>query len=71
MRRRVTSGIVAAITAVALTVPAAGLANKGGKPHTTPPSCHVHKHTGKHKGSTNGKKNGSSKGNKCGQPARP
>ena len=65
MRRRVTSGIVAAITAAALTVPAAGLADKGGKPHTTPPSCHVHKHFGKHNG-TKGQRKGSSKGNKCG-----
>ena len=71
MRRRLVAGIVTAVTAVAMTVPAVGLADKGGKPHTTPPMCHMHKNKGKHTGETKnaskGKRNGASKGNKCGK----
>jgi hypothetical protein len=56
-----------------MAVPATGFANKGGKPHTTPPMCHMHKNNGKHKGqtknATKGEKNGALKGNKCGKPA--
>jgi hypothetical protein len=62
----VTSGIVAAITALALTVPAIGIANKGGVPHKPSTSCPTHKHTGKHKGATKGHKKGAAKGRKCG-----
>ena len=64
MRKRSASGALAAITAAALSVPAVGLANKGGTPHSTKP-CPTHKHQGKHKGSSKGKKKGSSKGKKC------
>ena len=72
MRRRLTAGIVTAVTAAAMTVPAVGLADKGGKPNSnsTPPMCHMHTNKGKHKGTKNatkGKRNGSSKGNKCGR----
>jgi hypothetical protein len=73
MRTRLTTGIVALITAAAMTVPAVGLANTGGVPHTTPPGCHTHTNKGKHKGqlknATKGKRNGESKGNKCGHAA--
>ena len=68
MRTRLTTGIVALITAAAMTFPAAGLADKGGVPHKTPPACHMHKHNGNHKG-TRGMRKGASKGNKCGQSA--
>lgn len=64
MSKRVTSGIVAAIVAIAMSVPAVGLANKGGTPHSTK-ACPTHRHSGKHKGSLKGKKKGSSKGKKC------
>jgi hypothetical protein len=61
-------GIVTAVTAVAMTVPAVGLADQGDKPDTTPPMCYVHKDKGKHTGQTKnaskGKRNGASKGNK-------
>jgi hypothetical protein len=71
MRRRLTAGVVGVVLTVAMGVPATGLANKGGKPHTTPPMCHMHKNNGKHTGekknASKGKKNGASKGNKCGK----
>lgn len=73
MRKRLTAGVVAAVAAVAMSVPAVGLANQGGKPHTTPPACHMHKNNGKHKGAlknaTKGKRTGASRGNKCGKAA--
>ena len=72
LRRRLTAGIVTAVVTVAMGVPATGLANAGGKPHTTPPMCHMHKNKGKHNGTKNaskGKKNGAGKGNKCGKAA--
>jgi hypothetical protein len=73
MRRRLAAGIVTAVVSIAMTAPAAGLANTGGTPHTTPPMCHMHKNKGKHTGQTKnaskGKRNGASKGNKCGQPS--
>jgi hypothetical protein len=73
MRKRLTAGIVAAVTAVAMTVPAVGLANQGGAPHTTPTGCHTHTNKGKHKGQmkngTKGSRKGTSKGNKCGHTA--
>lgn len=62
MSKRVTSGVVAAVVAVGMSVPAVGFANQGGKPHSTPPNCHTHKHFGQHRG--NGPRN--TKGNKCG-----
>jgi hypothetical protein len=65
MSKRITSGVVAAIAAAALSVPAVGLANKGGTPHSMKP-CPTHKHSGKHKGKSHGKKKGASKGKKCG-----
>jgi hypothetical protein len=71
MRKRLTAGIVAGVAALAMSVPAVGVADKGGTPHTTPPGCHMHKNKGKHTGqlknSSKGKRNGSSKGNKCGK----
>ena len=66
MSTRITSAIVAGITAAALSVPAVGFANQGGHPHKTPTICQHHKHTGKHKGAGRGDKKGSGKGNKCG-----
>jgi hypothetical protein len=73
MRKRLTVGMVSAVAAVAMSAPAVGLADQGGKPHTTPPACHMHKNHGKHKGelknATKGKRNGASKGNKCGKAA--
>jgi hypothetical protein len=66
MSKRVTSGIVTAIAALALSVPAVGLADKGGTPHKTPAKCTTHSHHGKHKGLGKGKKKGAGKGNKCG-----
>jgi hypothetical protein len=71
MRRRLTAGIVGAVLTVAMGVPATGVANSGGKPHTTPPMCHMHKNNGKHTGetknATKGEKKGALKGNKCGK----
>jgi hypothetical protein len=52
-------------TALALAIPATGLANKGGQPHSTT-ACPTHTHSGKHMGSTHGKKKGAAKGKKCG-----
>jgi hypothetical protein len=46
-------------------VPAAGLANTGGQPHSTTP-CPTQSHSGKHKGATHGKKKGAPNGKKCG-----
>jgi hypothetical protein len=66
MKRRLATGIVAAIAAVSTSVPAAGVANMGGHPHMTPPNCGHHKHNGKHKGK-GGNRKGSGKGNKCGR----
>lgn len=68
MRTRLTAGIVAAVAAIGMSVPAVGLANKGGTPHSTK-ACPTHKHSGKHKGSTKGKKKGAAKGKKCGTKA--
>lgn len=64
---RVGRKAVAAVTAtaLALAIPASGLAAKGGQPSSTKP-CPTHKHSGKHKGATHGKKKGASKGKKCG-----
>jgi hypothetical protein len=50
---------------LALALPSAGLANKGGQPHSTTP-CPTHSHSGKHKGASHGKKKGAAKGKKCG-----
>ena len=65
MSKRLTSGLVAVIAAAAMSVPAVGLADKGGHPHSTK-ACPVHKHSGKHKGSSKGKKKGALRGKKCG-----
>jgi len=71
MRNRVIAGVVAVVAGFSLSVPAVGLANKGGTPHKTPPACHTHTNKGKHKGAGKGKgkHKGSAKGNKCGKPA--
>ena len=72
MRKRVTSGVVAVITAAALTVPAAGVANSGGTPnsHSTSNACKAHTHgKSKHKGtlkSNSGRLKTMSRGKKCG-----
>ena len=72
MRKRVTTGIVAAITAAALSVPAAGLAATGGAPnaHAMTNACTAHTHgKSKHKGTlrtTKGKTKTASRGKKCG-----
>ena len=65
MSKRFTSGIVAAIAAAAMTVPAVGLADRGGTPHSKHP-CKTHRHYGKHNGASKGHKKGSEKGKKCG-----
>lgn len=65
MRTRLTSGIVAGIMGIAVLVPAVGLADRGGHPHTTKP-CPVHRHHGRHRGDTHGHKRGFDKGRKCG-----
>ncbi len=67
MNKRLTSGVVAAVVALSMSVPAVGLANKGGTPRHTPAKCSTKKHYGKHKG-TRGQRKGSTKGNKCGMP---
>lgn len=59
-----TAATVAAIGA--LSMPATGLAHKGGVPASKKP-CPTHRHTGKHKGATHGKKKGSTRGKKCGR----
>jgi hypothetical protein len=56
-------GVTAA--AIAGSVPATGLANTGGVPHSTKP-CLTQSHSGKHKGATHGKKKGALNGKKCG-----
>lgn len=63
----ITRRTVALVTAaaLALSIPATGLASAGGQPHSTTP-CPTHQHSGKHKGSTHGKKKGAAKGKKCG-----
>lgn len=66
MSKRITAGVTAAVAAVALSVPTAGFATKGGTPHSTKP-CPAHKHTGKHNGAGHGKKKGAGKGKKCGK----
>ena len=59
--------VVAATTAaLAASVPATGLANTGGVPHSTKP-CPTHSHSGKHKGATKGLKKGTTHGKRCGQ----
>jgi hypothetical protein len=71
MKRRLTSGIVAAVCAISMSVPAVGLANAHGTPHKAAASCPAHPNKGKHKGTTKGKskgkRKGSSKGRKCGK----
>ncbi len=66
MNKRLTSGIVAAVVALSMSVPAIGLANKGGIPHSLSRSCPSHHH-GKKNGATKGKKKGAGKGKKCGK----
>lgn len=71
MNKRLTSGVVAAICAISMSVPAAGLASKGGTPAKSQASCPAHSMKGKRKGHTKAKskglKKGSSKGRKCGK----
>ena len=71
MSRRLMSGIVAAVCAIAMSVPAVGLASKGGVPAKPSASCPAHSLKGKRKGHTKAKshglKKGSSKGRKCGR----
>jgi len=63
MSKRFTSGLVAAVAAVAMTVPAVGLADRGGHPHSKKP-CKTHRHYGKHRGKAKGLN--FEKGKKCG-----
>lgn len=65
MNKRLTSGVLGAVVAISMSVPAVGLADKGGTPHKTPAKC-LTLHHGKKKGAHKGKKKGSGKGNKCG-----
>jgi hypothetical protein len=66
MSKRLTSGLVAAIAAVSMSIPAVGLASKGGVSRS-PRACPTHKHSGKHKGATKrGLKRGANHGKKCG-----
>ncbi len=64
MNRRITSGIVAAALALGMSVPAVGLANKGGHPHSTT-SCKAHQHGKSRHHGTSRHNNG--KGKKCGK----
>ena len=67
MSRYTRAVVVAATTAaLAASVPATGLANSGGVPHSTK-ACPSQKHSGKHKGAAKGLKKGSSHGKRCGQ----
>jgi hypothetical protein len=68
MSKRLTSGLVAAIAAVAMSIPAVGLADQGGVPNHHSKACKAHKHHGWHKG-TLGQRKGMSKGKKCGFPS--
>jgi hypothetical protein len=56
---------VMAVAAVAVSMPATGLADNGGRPHSTRP-CPMQSHSGKHKGALQGKAKGALKGKKCG-----
>ena len=67
MSKRLTSGIVAAIVAVSMSIPAVGLADHGGHPHSKQ-ACKVHRHYGKHRGDAKGHKRGFDRGKKCGFP---
>jgi hypothetical protein len=64
---RFTRVVLVGVTAgaVAISAPAAGLANTGGQPHSATP-CPTQSHSGKHKGATHGKKKGALNGKKCG-----
>jgi hypothetical protein len=62
--RAVAVGLTAG--ALAVSVPATGLANTGGVPHSTKP-CPTQSHAGKHKGAAHGKTKGALKGKRCGQ----
>lgn len=64
---RCTRAVIAWATAAVLAVsaPAAGLANAGGQPHSTTP-CPTQSHGGKHNGATHGKHKGALRGKKCG-----
>jgi hypothetical protein len=61
--RAVLVGVTTA--AIGVSVPATGLANTGGQPHSTTP-CPAQSHAGKHKGATHGKKKGALNGKRCG-----
>lgn len=65
MIKRASVSVAAVVATLALSAPAATLANPGGQPHSTKP-CPTHKHSGKHNGSTKGQKKGSGRGKKCG-----
>jgi hypothetical protein len=62
--KRLAAICAAGAASLALALPTAGIASKGGVPHSTKP-CPTHKHQGKHKGAGHGKKKGSGKGKKC------
>ncbi len=69
MSKRLTSGLVAAIAAAAMSIPAVGLADKGGQPNEHSKACKMHQHYGEH----NGKRGNRwgivrGKGKKCGFP---
>ncbi len=57
MNKRLTAGVIAAVTAVSMSVPAVGLASKNGVARS-PLNCTSHKHSGKHRGLTRGRKMG-------------
>lgn len=65
MSKRITSGLVAGVAAICVAVPAVGLADKGGHPHSKK-ACTVHRHYGRHTGAQRGRKRGFDRGKKCG-----
>lgn len=67
MNKRITSGVIAGIAAICVAVPAAGLADQGGHPHSKK-ACKTHRHYGRHEGFTkgHGKHKGFGRGKKCG-----
>ncbi len=65
MNKRLTAGIIAAVTALSMSVPAVGLASKNGVARS-PLNCTTHKHSGHHRGLTRGHKLGLHRGKKSG-----
>jgi hypothetical protein len=65
VNKRLTSGVVAAVVAIGMSVPAVGFANKGGKPHSLTKPCFAHKHGRSQHNGTSRHTNG--RGKKCGK----